>query len=234
MKNSLLLICGLLISYSCGKDDMPTISAGNFESTDMIKNDPVVLYTKGQVITDTLFIKNFLERNQASTTFDFHAGAVTSPIQVSFNNSVADSAYLTYNSDAGRGEYIFSQVNYKNNTAIFTTRDRLWTPAAEDGELSCTNVHAGIRQYLLPPDCAPAGGIGDWTCHAQYQIPIMMIGNDIAIVVLNYYFSSKSATSYCKSGERYILAQFNEDALKTIHTEDTLVVQTRTLVLEKK
>ncbi len=234
MKNSLLLICALLLCNSCSEDDVPTISVGNFESTAMIKNDPVVLYTKGKVITDDIFIRTFLERNQIAATFDFPAGSATSPIHAVFNNSIADSAYLRYTSNASGKEFIFNQVYYDNNTAVFVGRDSLWIPTAEDGELSCTNAGPRIRKHPLLTYCAPIGNFGEWICKARFQVPIVMNGNDIAIPIITYHFSNKTQASLCGIGEQYIFGQLNEDALKTIHTEDTLVIQTRMLVLEKK
>jgi hypothetical protein len=195
----------------------------------MIKNDPLVLYTKDKTITDTAFIRAFHERNMIYSMFDT-AGMATSPIHVSFNNSVADSVYLN-----GAGlDLVFNQVYYEGNTVVYIGRDSLRVPAAEDGELSCSNVGPRLRRHPLLTDCTPTGPLGEWISKARYQVPLMMDGNDIVIPIISYYFFNKTLASSCVIQEKYVLGQFDEDALKTIHMEDTLLVQRRTLVLEKK
>lgn len=234
MKTSLILICALMLCYSCSKDDVRTLSTGNYESAADIKNDPVVLYTKGKIITDTAYIQNFLERNQIYGIFDSTPGMTASPIHVTFDNRVADSVFFGSVASNSSFGLIFNQVYYENNTAVFMGRDSLPGSPAADGELSCSNVAVHIRKHPLLIDCIPSGISGALLCKTRYQMPVIMNDNNITLPVISYYFNNATSVSSCTLSEKYAFGLFNADAVKTIHTQDTLVVQTKMLVLEKK
>ena len=233
MKTSLLLICVLLFCCSCGEDDAATYPTGNYESADNIKNDAVTLYTKDKVITDVTFIQAFLERNQIYGFFDLKAGTAESPVHVTFDNRVADSVYFRSVSGGGALELIFNQVYYDNNTAVLLGRDSLPGLPADDGEISCSNVSIQIRKHPLLTYCA-VSPIGSLFCKTRYRMPVMMEGDHFTLPVISYRFSTKTSVSDCAFGEKYAYGYLNMDALKTIHTQDTLVVQTRMLTLERK
>ena len=233
MKTSLFLICVLLFCYGCGSDDAAPYPTGNYESAANIKNDPVALYTKDKVITDVKFIQAFLERNQIYGTFDLTAGTAESPVHVTFDNRVADSIYFRSVSGGSGLELIFNQVYYDNNTAILLGRDSLPGSPGDDGELSCSNVSIHIRKHPLLTYCANSP-IGPLVCKTRYRMPVTMTGDQLSIPIISYHFSTKNAVAECYSREKLAYGYLNANALKTIHTQDTLVVQTRTLVLERK
>ncbi|SHM03925.1 hypothetical protein [Chitinophaga sp. CF418] len=234
MKPFLLLICVLLLCYGCGGDDVTPYPTGNYESAANIKNDPVALYTKDKIITDVVFIQAFLERNQIYGFFDLTAGTAESPIHVTFDNRVSDSVYFRATSSGDALELIFNQVYYDNNAAILLGRDSLPGSPADDGELSCSNVRTHIRKHPLLTYCVPSGINGSLTCKTRYQMPVVTDGDHLSLPVISYHFKTKTSISECYLAEKYAYGYLNADALKTIHTQDTLVVQTRMLTLERK
>ncbi|SDG56085.1 hypothetical protein [Chitinophaga filiformis] len=233
MKTSLFLICVLLFCYGCGDDNAAPYPTGNYESASNIKNDPVALYTKDKIITDVKFIQAFLERNQIYGVFDLTAGTAESPVHVTFDNRIADSVYFRATSGGDALELIFNQVYYDNNTVILLGRDSLPGSPADDGELSCSNVSIHIRKHPLLTYCATSP-IGSLVCKTRYQMPVAMVGDQLSLPVISYRFTTKNSMAECYSGEKLAYGYLNTDALKTIHTQDTLVVQTRTLTLERK
>lgn len=233
MKTSLFLICVLLCCYGCGDDNPAPYPTGNYESAANIKNDPVALYTKDKIITDVRFIQAFLERNQIYGVFDLTAGTAESPIHVALDNRVSDSIYFRAATGGDALELIFNQVYYDNNAAIFLGRDSLPGSPADDGELSCSNVSTHIRKHPLLTYCATSP-IGPLVCKTRYQMPVTMEGDLLTLPVISYRFSTRTTNADCAFGEKYAYGYLNTDALKTIHTQDTLVVQTRTLALERK
>ncbi|MCF6403844.1 hypothetical protein L3C95_13210 [Chitinophaga filiformis] len=234
MKSSLLLICVLLLCFGCGDDDVATYPTGNYESAANIKNDPVTLYTKDKIITDVNFIQAYLERHPFYGSFDLTAGTAESAIQVVFDNRVSDSVYFRSVSEGNARELIFNQVYYENNAAILLGRDSLPVAAADDGELSCSNVGIRIRRHPMLTYCFPSVPWNPLTCKGRYQMPVVMEGGHLTLPIISYQFYSRTATTSCAVSERYAFGSFNADALKTIHTQDTLVVQTRMLTLERK
>jgi hypothetical protein len=125
-------------------------------------------------------------------------------------------------------------VYYDDNAAILLGRDSLPGSPADDGELSCSNVSIKIRRHPFLTFCDPTGPLGSLVCRTRYRIPVAMEGDHLALPVISYRFSTRNATAECSFSEKYAYGYLNADALKTIHTQDTLLVQTRMLTLERK
>lgn len=231
---SLLLICVVALCNSCKKDDVKMVSAGRFESAANIYNDGVALYTKGNTITDPLYIKAFLERREITGVFDLTPGSATSPIQVTFDNQTPDSIYFRATRSNGYQELIFNEISYNNNTAVLLGRDSVSGSAVADGELSCSNVDVLIRQHPGVSRCVPLGLFGSLVCKARPQIAMVMNTDNISLPVMSYFFATRTGSVSCSVSQNYVYDQFNTDVVKTIHTQDTLVVQTRVLVLERR
>lgn len=234
MKPSMLLICALLLFPGCGSDDAAPYPTGKYESAANIKNDPVTLYTKDKIITDVAFIQAYLERNKVDGFFDLTAGTAESPIHVTFDNRVSDSVYFRSVSGNSALELIFNQVYYDNNAAILLGRDSLPGFPADDGELSCSNVGINIRRHPLLTFCDASGILGSLVCKTRYRMPVAMEGDHLSLPVISYRFSTRTSNADCASAERYAYGYLNTAALKAIHTQDTLLVQTRILLLERK
>jgi hypothetical protein len=231
---SLLLICVMALCNSCKKDDVKMVSAGRFESTANIHNDGVVLYTKGNTITDTQYIKAFLERKGITGVFALTPGSATSSIQVTFDNQTSDSIYFRVTASSGYSEFIFNDISYNNNTAVVLGRDSVHGSAVTDGELSCPNVDVLIRQHPGLSRCVPLGLFGSLICKERPQIAMVMNADNISLPVISYFFATGRGSVSCSMLRSYVFDQFNTDVVKTIHVQDTLVVQTRMLVLERK
>jgi hypothetical protein len=219
---------------SCKKDDVKMVSAGRFESSANIYNDGVVLYTKGNTITDTQYIKAFLERKAIIGVFDLTPGAAISPIHVTFDNQTSDSIYFRATAGSGYSELVFNDVSYNNNTAVLLGRDSVQGSAVTDGELSCANVDVIIRQHPGLSRCVPLGLFGSLVCKERPQIAMVMNADNISLPVISYLFATGTGAVSCSMLRGYVFDQFNTDVVKTIHVQDTLVVQTRMLVLERR
>lgn len=233
-KISLLLICVLALCNSCKKDDAKMVSAGRFESAANIYNDGVALYTKGNTITDPLYINAFLERKGVTGVFNLTSGSAITPIQVTFDNQTPDSIYFKATTSGGYFERIFNEVSYNNNTAVLLGRDSLPGSAVTDGELSCSNVDVLIRQHPGITRCVPLGLFGSLVCKERPQIAMVMNADNISLPVITYFFATRTGSVSCSVLRSYVFDQFNTDVVKTIHTQDTLVVQTSMLVLERR
>jgi hypothetical protein len=224
----------IALCNSCKKDDVKMVAAGHFESAANINNEGIALYTKGNTITDPAYIKAFLEKHAKTAAFDFTPGSVTSPLQVTFDNHSPDSIYFKMVTSDGYVERIFNEVSYNNNTAVLLGRDSMPGSVVTDGELSCSNVAVLIRQHPEVTRCVPLGFFGSLVCKTRPQIAMVMNTDNISLPVITYFFATRTGTVSCSVLQGYVFDQFNTDVLKTIHTQDTLVVQTKTLVLEKK
>jgi len=234
MRKTLLLISALLIIAGCNKDKtLPTFTPDLYESDGHFEDLAVTMYVKGGSITDTAFIKAYLQRTGYTNVFNM-PGEEHPPVVIKFDSRVEDSIRLSLiEGIETRFSHTYNKVNYQQNTALFLTADTLTIPTAEDGEISCSNAAVLLRKYAPLPDCA-ANPLGAITCKAREQLPVEMNGDKLKISVMHLSYSSRKDVRSCLSYQRYILDQLNKEPLRQMHENDTLVLQTSTVVLERK
>jgi hypothetical protein len=238
MRKLLTLICCTLILNACKKDKSQLIVSGSYESSNKLELSAVVLYSKNTKITDPAFIKAFIERqNMSLPLFNLtgSTGQLDYGISIDYVND--DSVTVRY---SGSRDYLATKkgtlVRVNDDIVLFREKDSSAIQYYTGGELGCNNVPLLVRKYAPTPYCYTiACSSGFCTlCKTAQQFTLERAGNDLSLPLISYIFTTAVDRNGCQIGQWNIQDMFNPDVLNTIHTEDTLVVQTGRVRFIKK
>jgi len=235
MRRYLLLINAvLLLCAGCGKDKtLPTVDPALYTNDGSFEEHAITMYVKGGAITDAAFIQAYLERINFSSVFNM-PGAEHLPVLVSFDSRNEDSIRLSVTEGVQtRISQQYNKVLYDNSTALFITSDTLSLMPADDGEISCSNMQVRLRKHAPQPDCS-VNPLGLITCAAREQLPVEMVGDKLRISIMHMSYSRYKNLRSCLVYQRFVLDQLDKTPLMQMHENDTLVLQTSTVLLERK
>ncbi|ACU64262.1 hypothetical protein [Chitinophaga pinensis] len=238
MRKLLALICCALILCACKKDKSELIVSGTYESSNKIELSTVVLYSKNMKITDTAFIKAFIERqNMSLPLFNLTGSTGQLDYGISINYVNDDSVTVRY---SGSRNYQATKkgtlVSVNDDIVLFREKDSSAIQNYTGGELGCNNVPLLVRKYAPTSYCytVPCSSGFCTICKTAQQFTLERVGNDLTLPLISYVFTTAVDRNDCQVAQWNIQDIFNPDVLNTIHTQDTLVVQTGRVRFIKK
>lgn len=223
---------------SCKKDnDTPALREGMYSNKSLATSEPIVLYIGDKMITDPVFIHNFLQRRLGATLPESGFTEETSPNSPFDYTSVTISgdsvAYYALDPD---NSYVdtFHINSLSANTRLLVEKKESIIKPTLIGEFGCTNVAKHIRRNPPSYTCIDLSQPTSY-CIGRKQFQLNIENDHLVIPVLTYYFIRPvSYYASCITSERHVRDDFNRDILGKLHPEDTLVVQTYFLKLYKQ
>lgn len=231
---SYLFVIALLLAMitSCKKEESNRIIDGTYTTDGAAHYDPVTIYVKDAIITDTAIINEFLTRRHFPADF-FHApGAST-------ESTWKASVTITGNTATEDSTKTISSITHRSgNVFILVQKDSVPMPSADGGTLGCNNIEYRIRQNPADHICLPFYVPGStspfvYNCTGQPRVPVENNGNSINIPVLYFQFSAIRESSFC-STRSVVTDYFDPNSVSAMRNNDTLVIQSGHVTLSRQ
>lgn len=232
MRSYIFVIALLAIITACKKEETNRITDGTYTTDGTAHYDPVTIYVKGAVITDTAIINEFLVRRQFPADF-FHAPGAEN------NSTWMTSITIAGNTATVDSTKTISSITHRaGNVFILVQKDSVGMPSADGGTLGCSNIEYRIRQNPADHICIPFYLPGStspyvYNCTGQPRVPVENNGNSINIPILYFQFSALRESSFC-STRSLVTDYFDPNSVADMRTNDTLIIQSGHVTLTRQ
>jgi hypothetical protein len=246
--NTTILVFMGVFFLQCKKENInsnftPFFENSTFESENRTDFQAVRLFTRNREITDTQFIRNFIERytTQAGFPNPFRFGISSEPtdtlasIKIRFhsNNLATIERYPFFL--GGSLETHQADVSIINpSELLLTEKDSIYTlePMGE-----CADIGTSLLSYPPVGNCSPSGNPipSFWLCHLRYRFPVLIQNEQITVPMIDRMTVRIYGQGFFCMNSRYLDVRntFRSSVVGSLQTNDTVAIQIRTIRLKK-
>jgi hypothetical protein len=227
---TLLLLFIITTSTHC-KTDVEEPNTGTFQTTGVSKLDKPTLYTKNWQTQDSNFIKNFLQ-HYSIPGFYFNYSAASEvfseQLKITFQNSSAKIEFQVpgYPLSIKNG----TNAQIPGYGLLLDPKDTLLYYFSTD---SCGYYQKKASLYQLPYTCYP-GAPNTENCYSSNFFPLRNDNGNFVLPLYSAVFTCGSLPAgFCSSGRKDVKNVFDPSILSQLKANDTLVLQSKEVPLQK-
>ena len=233
------LVLGLLMLGGCSKDkeETPVVLTGEYQVGNTIVTAPIAMYTNMGAVNNQAVVDGYLRRQQLSATYFSRTDVPTSyPNQLAIiirdNKQVSLVTYYPNRADTVKANITSQLAKY----AVLSLRDSTGLFSSASATDRCAQLAALIPTENPVKRCVNVSQATGYSQYCKYR-PVQVVGinaGQLYIPVLSWSLKASSTYSYCGWASYGSWNLFNKAALNQLVAGDTLVVQERSIALNKK
>ncbi|MDO7742262.1 MAG: hypothetical protein MUP99_00750, partial [Pedobacter sp.] len=227
--------------YSCSKSDNPEVTLsieGTYLSSNTVDLQPIRMFTMNGEVKDDLLISRFINHKLIYSVFNWRVGAGIEVIDASITINRDKSVESRTGTNILKGRV----SNYEENLLKVTgplSENRTTQSYGETCSDRVKNINLWVFDHQV--DCldVPSSGVNVKQCKLLPGFFLIMESTGKLSIPIQTIYLSNYIKSNDQHSEYYYIGKggwnlINPETYKSLRAGDTLVVQEKRLILEKK